>query len=123
MVAKARKAAQMARLVRIAALLRDARLAEFGRIATQRHEVERALESLAVPPVLTPPAPTKDTAEAVPLVAALAHTRWVLAERGRHLSHLARLRAAEAPMRDAAAKATGRAEVLARLAGRVPPRR
>jgi len=116
------KTARIVRLARIASLLRDVRLAEFARLAVRRAEVERALDSLVVPSVLIPDAPTEDTTAPrksdtpMPLPAALAHARWVLAERGRQISALSRLRAAEAPLRDAAAKAAGRSEALDRLA-------
>ena len=67
--------------------------------------------------------PSGGPAAALPIPAALAHARWVLSERGRLLSSLARVRAEEAPLRAAATTATGRAAVLDRLCRRMNARR
>lgn len=134
----------MRRLAQIAALQRDARLADYAAVAHRRQDIEDALRRMPVPVVLDPEAssaPVSDPggaagapmpsdgntsrppAAALPLPAALAHARWVLSERGRLLSLLARTRAEEAPVRAAAATATGRAAVLDRLYRRGSARR
>jgi hypothetical protein len=105
----------LGRLRPLADLVRDRALGELRRTAADRAAVEAAIAAL----VAAPPPPEASPAEHAN---ALRHAIWADARRAQLNLTLAQRTAAWLEARDAAARAHGRAEALARLAARADGR-
>jgi hypothetical protein len=104
---------RLADLARLAGLLRDQRLDRLRRAAADHAEAEADLAALVAPEPMD--------ADAAAALAAV-RDRWHAAEARRRSIRLARARSALIEARADAAREVGRADVLARLASRPPPR-
>lgn len=108
---------QLQRLEGIARMILDARLAELRRASEAREASLRALAAFD--------RPMPEAAEISPVAlaqAAVAYQAWADARRAEINPRLARQTAEWLDRRDAAAKAFGRAEALARVAERLAKR-
>lgn len=106
----------MARLQAIAAMKRDAELAQLASVARSRNALKAAIEALgeATPQL---PAPGEAGAENPAMTRVrLQHCRWVEGRRMLLNQRLAQISADWLALRPAAAKAVGRVETLDRLA-------